>query len=181
MGVAVDVGIERLETEHTLAQRLVALLDGTTEGWVLQQPLPKGWCGAVAGALKAPRLEIVGVGEVAVAVGQVVVPHGTCHELAAAAVGVLLFLVEIGTALVAVSIDTEFGVDEVIDKRRYVDVARIACCGIGKVGRLYDLLDSIYIALYVGHLLGLQILFLGIDARPDDLAGHDAVAYAGDF
>ena len=69
--------------------------------------------------------------------------------------------------------------DEVVDERRHVDIAGVAPLRVGEVVRLYDLLHRVHVALDVCHLLGRELLFLRVDARPSNLARHDAVADAG--
>ena len=61
-----------------------------------------------------PGIHVVGVAEVAVAVGQVVVPDGACEEFAGRSVLFVLFLIIIGAALESVGVEAEFGVDEII-------------------------------------------------------------------
>ena len=126
--------------EDGLAEFLIAGLDCLPESRVLQQTLPHGWGGVGAGTLKAPRLQIVGIGEITVAVGEVVVPHRACLYLAACTIGMQLLLEEIGTALVAVGIQAQFGVDEIVDERRHINKVGIAFLGIHKVIRLYGYL-----------------------------------------
>ena len=125
--------------ERPFAQLLVALLHGFSEVGVLQQALPEGGRGLGVAALKAPGINLVGIAEVAVAVGQIVVPHRAGHQLASRAVGVQLLFVEVGAALVAVGIQAELGMDEVVDERGHVDVACIAALRVGKVVSLYGL------------------------------------------
>ena len=175
-GVLVNIGVDGLVAQHRLPECLIAHLDSLSEGRVLQQSLPesRGWVGV--STLEAPGLDVVGVAEVTVAISQVVVPYRTCHQLAASTIGMHLLLIEIGTPLIAIGIQAEFGVDEIVDERRHIDIARIAPLGVGEVVRLDDLLHSIYETLDISHLLRLQVLFLGIDTRPRDLTGHDAIA-----
>lgn len=109
LGVIVDKVEELHGAEHGLAQFLVTHLHGLTEGRILQEALPEGGGGVCVATLEAPRLDVVGVAEIAVAIGEIVVPYGPCMQLAARAVVVLFLLVEIGAALVAVGIQTEFG------------------------------------------------------------------------
>ena len=147
----------------------------------MQQTLPHGRRGIVVAALIAPRFRLVGIGKIAVAIGVVVIPHGSGKEFPASAVILLLFLVEVGAAAIGIGIEAQFGVDEIIHKRRHIDIPGIAFHGIGKVIRLYHLFHRVHIALNIGPLLGLQVFLLGIDARPDDLARHDSLANARHF
>ena len=130
---------------------------------------------------KAPCVYFIGVAEIAIAICKVVVPHRSCKEFSTCSSGILPFFVEIGTALETVGIKTQFGVDEVIDKRRHVNIFGIASLWVGKVIGLNGLLCFVNILLDIGQLLLLQILLLGIDARPRDLAGHDALTNARHF
>ena len=93
----------------------------------------------------------------------------------------LFLLIEIGAATVGVGIEAQLGMDEIIHERGDVDIAGVALHRVGKVIRLYHLLHGVHIVLYIGHLLGLQVFLLRIDARPDDLARHDAFANARHF
>ena len=86
LGLVINKGIDGFSAEHILAQLLIAGLHRLTEGGVLQQSLPHGWRWVVAGTLEAPSLKVVGIGKVAVAVGQVVIPNGSCHEFAASTI-----------------------------------------------------------------------------------------------
>ena len=181
MSLTVDEGVDGLVAEHGLAERLVALLHGAAERGVLEQPLPHGRRGVVAGPFVAPGFGVVGIGEVAVAVGEVIVPHGAGDKLAAAAVTTLAVLVEVGAALIAVGVEAELGVDEIVHERGHVDVAGIAFHGVGKRVGLYHLFDGVHIALDIVELFGLELFLFRIDARPDDLAGHDAFADARDL
>ena len=99
-------------------------------------------------------------------------------HLPARAVFLLLLLVEIGTPLIAVGIQAQLAMDEIVHERGHIDVACIALLRIGKVVALNHSLHRVDIVLNIGHLLRLEILFLGIDTRPGDLAGHDALANA---
>ena len=130
--MTVNVFVDGLVAEHILPQRLIAHLHRTAEDRILQQPLPKGWRRIVAGSLEAPSLQVVGVGIVRIAVGQVIVPYRACHELAARTVSTQLLLIEIGAALIAVGIEAQLGMNEIIDKRGYVDIAGIARLGVCK-------------------------------------------------
>ena len=133
LGVAVDVGINGLVAQHAFAQGLVALLHRFSECGVLQQPLPKCGRGVIACPFEVPRLYIVGIGEVGVAVGQVVVPDRASDEFSARTVCVLLLLVEVGAALVAVGIEAQLCVDEIVYKRGHVNIAGIAALWVGKI------------------------------------------------
>ena len=164
--------------ENGLTEFLVAHLHGLTEGWILQQSLPEGGCRIGVATLEAPGLKVVGIAEVAVAVGEVVVPYGTCMQFATRAVGMHFLLIEIGTTLVAIGIQAEFGMDEIVDERCHVNIVGVAFHRVGIVVALNGQFHRVDKVLDIGKLLGLQILFLRIDARPDNLAGHDAIADA---
>ena len=155
LGVTGDVGVDGLVAQNVLAQCLVALLHRLAEGWVLQQSLPHRGCGVVACSLEVPCLRIVGVGEVRVSVGQVIVPYGACHQLATRTIGVLLLLVEIGTAFVAVGIEAQLRVDKVVYERGHVDVTGITALGVSERGGLNYLLHRVHIVADIVELLWL--------------------------
>ena len=170
-----------LGTEDGLSKFLIAHLDSLPEDGILQQPLPDGGRRLGVATLETPVLQLIRITEVAVAISEVVVPYGSGHQFATRTVLLLFLLVEIGTSLIAVGIQTEFGVDEIVDKRGHIDIAGIALLRVGEVGPLNHALHGVDIVLDIGHLLRLQTLFLGIDARPDDLTGHDAGTDSGHF
>ena len=153
--MAIDVGMKFFKTERAFAQLFIALLHSFAEGWVLQQPLPQGWCGIIVATLVAPRLYVGGVGQVAVAVGIVIVPNRTCKKFSTAAVLLLLLLVEISTAAIGIGIETQLRVNEIVYKGGHIDITGIATLGIGKVVGLNHLLHRIDIVLYIGQLFGL--------------------------
>ena len=106
LGLTVDERIDGLVAKHTLTQLLVALLHSLAIIRVLQQTLPQGWRRVIAAALVAPRLRLVGIGQIAVAVGIVVIPHRPSKKLTPTAVGLLFLLIEISTAPVGIGIKT---------------------------------------------------------------------------
>ena len=179
--LAVDEVVDGLVAEHRLTKFLIACLHSTAERNVLEQPLPHSRRGVVARPFVAPGLGVVGIGEVAVSVGEVVVPYRAGDELAAAAVLLLPFLVKVGATLIAVGVEAKFGVDEIIYKRGHIDIAGIALRGVGKRVGLYHLFYGVHIALDVVELFGLQFFLLRVDARPNDLAGHAALSDARDL
>ena len=130
--MTVNIGINGLVAQHVLPQCLVAHFHCLAESRVLQQSLPHGWSGIVAGTLEVPCFGVVGIGKVRIAIGQVVIPHRSCHQFSTCSILMLLLLVEIGTAFVAIGIEAQFGVDEIINERRYIDVAGISRLRVGK-------------------------------------------------
>ena len=179
LGLTVNIRIEAVGAKHTPSQFLITLLHCTPKLGILQQTLPHGWRRVVATALVAPCLYVGGIGQAAIAQSVVVVPHRTGKELAARTVYTLLLFVEVGTAAVGIGIEAQLGMYEVVNERGHVDVAGIATLRVCKIVGLYDLLHSVHIILYVGHLLWLQILFLRVYARPNNFARHRTFAYAG--
>ena len=179
LGLTVDISVDGFVAEHILPEFEISFLHGLAERGVLQQALPHGRRRIVARALETPGFKIVGISEITVAIGQIIIPYGTCYEAATAAVGTLPFLVEICTTFVAVGIETELSMNEIVDKRRNIDIAGIAVLTVGKEVGLNDLLHGVDKALDILQLLGHQLLFLRVDARPNDFAGHATLPYPG--
>ena len=71
--------------------------------------------------------------------------------------------------------------DEVVHERRHINVACIALLRIGKFVALNHSLHRVDIVLDIRHLLRLETLFLGIDTRPGNLAGHNARTHTRHF
>ena len=114
--LVVDDVIEVLGAEHGLAELLIAHLNGFPEGRVLQQALPESWRRLGVTTLIAPVLKLVGITETVVTISEIIVPHRSCMHLSTRAVLLEFLLVEIGASLVAVGIQAQFGMDEVVHK-----------------------------------------------------------------
>ena len=71
--------------------------------------------------------------------------------------------------------------DEVINKRGHINVTGIPHLRVSKSFRLYHLLYGVHIVLDVVKLFWRQLFLLRVNARPDDLSGHVALANAWNF
>ena len=110
----INVFVDVIDAQDAFTEFLPAGLDLCHECGILHEALEHGWGGVGLAAVIDPGLDVVAVGKIAVSVGQVIVPDSACMQFAASAVLILLGLVEIGTALKAVGIEAELGMDYVV-------------------------------------------------------------------